>query len=419
METLWPDALAGQVLLLLALVCFALQMATYLGVFAPLAKAMRRADRWLPAASNEGRTVAAAPRAATAAPQTASGPSFPPIAIAEGDPRLISVVVCARNEAEQLQANLPRWLDQQGLDTLGLDYELVLVDDGSTDQTPEILQRTAAQNPRLRPLRLEPQAKKLPGKKGPLDLGLRAARGQWVLLTDADCRPASRHWIRHMAEAMQPDIDIVLGVGLHARHAGLLNAWVRFETFHTAVQYLSWTLRGMPYMGVGRNLAYRRSLWAATGGFAPHAHWPSGDDDLTINRMARPGRVAAVWGPDARTISSPPKDWKAWYRQRFRHFSTGGTYRPRHLLALGTYSVSHFGLMACIFLGLALGQISPWWSVLLLLRWVLQWALFGRLMPRLGARDLWHFSTILDVTALLAHGTFVRVVLAPRKTAWR
>jgi cellulose synthase/poly-beta-1,6-N-acetylglucosamine synthase-like glycosyltransferase len=403
---LWPDQLPAQVLLLLLLVAFAVQAWIYVRVFAPLAKAMRKAPYWIPP---EARASAESPRDAPV-PMPANPPaaltsaqpsaSFLPIELPVSDPGLISVVICARNEAENLRAHLPLWLDQQGLEPLGLDYELIVVDDGSEDASPQILAEAAQAHPRLRVLRLEPEAKSLPGKKGPLDLGLRAARGAWALLSDADCRPAS---------PARPS----------ACHGGLLNGWVRFETFHTALQYLSWALHGMPYMGVGRNLAYRRSLWAAQGGFAAHAHWPSGDDDLTVNRMAEPGRVAAVWDPEAWTFSQAPETWPEWYRQRFRHFSTGASYRARHRFWLGIYAMSHFGAFAFIFLGWATGWINPWWSMLLVLRWGIQMAVFKPLMKRLHCLDLWHFSTILDVAALVGYGTFVRVVLSPMKTAWR
>jgi biofilm PGA synthesis N-glycosyltransferase PgaC len=367
--------------------CAAFQFALWGGVFGRLYRRLPGGG-WRPPGTAEGQ-----------------GPS------AEGGPA-VSIVVCARNELGHLRRHLPLWLDQEGPD-----HELLLVDDASTDGSAEWL---AAQcHARLRVIRLEEGEKPLPGKKGALTVGIRAARAPWLLLTDADCRPASRCWLAGMADAMRPGVDLVLGVGATAGAPGPLNAWVRWETAHTAIQYLGWALAGLPYMGVGRNLAYRKAVWEGVGGFAAHGDWPSGDDDLFVASVARPGRVAAVWKGSAQTLTQAPPDPAAWRRQRRRHFSTGGRYPVRARLALGADAVSQFGLYAGLFAGLLTGHAIPWLLAILALRWALQALLLRRLMPAFGAAQLWHFSTIFDLGTVLRNGTFVRTMLAPRRAPWR
>ena len=164
----------------------------------------------------------------------------------------LSLIICARNEAENLAARLPAILTQAYPD-----FELILVDHASTDDTLQLLNRLALEHPHLRIIHCEDPS---PGKKAPLSLGIHAARHEWIVLTDADCQVASPHWLRHIADQTDPAADLILGYGPLEEQSGFLNAFARFETVLTAIQYFSYALLGQPYMGVGRNLAYRRSF---------------------------------------------------------------------------------------------------------------------------------------------------------------
>src|SRR5690606_33778770 len=122
------------------------------------------------------------------------------------------------------------------------------------------------------------------GKKYGLTLGIKAASHEWILLTDADCRPNSRRWIRSMSRYFDEDTQFVLGFSPYRATAGLLNLFIRFETMLTAIQYFSFGWLGNPYMGVGRNLAYRKSKFLEEKGFNNFLHVTGGDDDLFVNQ---------------------------------------------------------------------------------------------------------------------------------------
>ena len=194
----------------------------------------------------------------------------------------VSVIICARDEDENLARNLPGVLVQSYPST----YEVVAINDNSLDDSKYILQELKKTFKSLHVVELTQEAVHISGKKYPLSIGIREAKHEVLLLTDADCVPASEHWITKMQDGYDDNIEIVLGYGAYHKKKGLLNKLIRFETFHTALQYLSYALAGMPYMGVGRNLSYKKSLFFKNKGFSSINNIPSGDDDLFINKAA-------------------------------------------------------------------------------------------------------------------------------------
>jgi cellulose synthase/poly-beta-1,6-N-acetylglucosamine synthase-like glycosyltransferase len=180
----------------------------------------------------------------------------------------VSVVICARDEAANLAKNLPGVLFQQYPST----HEVLVVNHNSQDDTRYLLEEFKKTFKGLEIVNLEHEAKGIPGKKYPLSMGIREANYEILLLSDADCVPASEHWLYKMQDAYSPGIDVVLGYGAYQKKPGLLNKLIRFETFHTAMQYLSFALAGLPYMGVGRNLSYKRQLFLANKGFSSINH---------------------------------------------------------------------------------------------------------------------------------------------------
>lgn len=305
----------------------------------------------------------------------------------------VSVIICARDEDENLARNLPGMLVQQYPSS----FEIIAVNDNSLDDSKYILQELKKTFKTLNIVELTQEAKLIRGKKYPLSIGIREAKHEVLLLSDADCVPASEHWIQRMQEAYSANekIEIVLGYGAYHRKKGLLNKLIRFETFHTALQYLSYALAGTPYMGVGRNLSYKKSLFLRNKGFSSINHIPSGDDDLFVNKVATPENTAVVIDPDSITRSIPKTTWRDWMRQKKRHYTTAKYYKPKHKFLLGLYFGTQFlfypMLAACIIFfdwRLALGVY--------VLRLLLQGMIFGKAMKKMGEDDLrgwfWFFD---------------------------
>ena len=319
----------------------------------------------------------------------------------------VSVIICARDEDENLARNLPGVLVQQ----YSSSHELVVVNDNSLDDSKYILQELKKTFKSLHVVELTQEAKLISGKKYPLSIGIREAKYEVLLLTDADCVPASEHWIQKMQEAYTGGIEIVLGYGAYHRRRGLLNKLIRFETFHTALQYLSYALSGIPYMGVGRNLSYKKDLFLRNKGFASINHIPSGDDDLFINRVATNENTAVVIDPDAITRSIPKTTWSGWLKQKSRHYTTAKFYKPKHKILLGLYFATQFIYYPLL---ATTAILYDWRFALALfgLRLALQAFVLYKSMNKMGEKDLWPWFIFLDMWMF-----FYYIIFAP--ALWR
>ena len=225
----------------------------------------------------------------------------------------VSVIVCAKNEEKNLKQNLPLILQQDYPD-----FEVIVVDDNSTDETYYLLKVMQHDYPHLHVIRLNENVNFFRGKKFPLSIGIREARNEHLLLTDADCIPLTKNWVRTMAENFTKNKEIVLGYGKHKQQKGFLNSLIRFETLYTAMQYFSFALAGIAYMGVGRNMAYKKQTFTKQKGFSKHYNLMSGDDDLFVNSAATKNNVAIEINYDSFTISEPKQNWKSWWKQKRR-----------------------------------------------------------------------------------------------------
>ena len=264
----------------------------------------------------------------------------------------VSVIICAKNEYLNLEENLPFFLNQDYPH-----YEVLVINDGSDDESELLLHGMRANFKQLRFINLQKNINFFQGKKFPLSIGIKEARHEIVLLADADCRPASNHWISAMMEGFDPTAEIVLGCGLYQKKPGLLNLLIRYDTFFIALQYLSFALTGNAYMGVGRNLAYRRELFFRNKGFTSHYTIMSGDDDLFINQAATRHNVRVLPIPQGQTISLPKETLGKWFHQKRRHMTTGKHYKPKFKFILGLFGITQLTfyplfiiIMACCLL---------------------------------------------------------------------
>jgi hypothetical protein len=178
-------------------------------------------------------------------------------------------------------------------------------------------------------------------KKYALVKGIEAATHDTLLLTDADCYPVSNNWIRYMSAAYASGVEMVLGYSGYLKEPGLLNKLIRFETLVTAIQYLSRALAGKPYMGVGRNLSYKKSYFQQVGGLKQVMHLTGGDDDLFINRNATGKNTAVCFEKGSFICSFPKQSWNAYFKQKLRHLSAGKRYKVADKWILGIFSVTH------------------------------------------------------------------------------
>lgn len=276
----------------------------------------------------------------------------------------VSVIVCAHDEEENLRTLIPILLSQSHTN-----YEVIIVDDRSNDGTHDMLLKLTAENPKVRMVRVRELPQHMTGKKFAITMGIKAAKHDWVLLTDADCRPGP-NWVHGMSQHFANDKNIVLGFSPYEKHPGLLNTFIRFESLLTAIQYFGFAILGRPYMGVGRNLAYKRSLFLESKGFNDHLNIIGGDDDLFVNQHAKAATTSLAMGSGVVVYSVPKKTWKEFFDQKLRHLSVGKKYKPADRFLLGLFSITWilwpFTCLSLPFLGLQAAIVGG----MILLRWI-------------------------------------------------
>lgn len=326
----------------------------------------------------------------------------------------VSVIICARDEAANLAKNLPGSLVQEYRTT----HEVIVVNDNSFDDSKYLLEQLQREFKQLHVVELKQEAQLIPGKKFPLSIGIKTAKYEIVLLTDADCVPASESWIQKMQETYDDETEIVLGYGAYHKRKGLFNKLIRWETFHTALQYLTYALAGRPYMGVGRNLSYKKKIFFRHKGFSAHNHVSSGDDDLFINTAATKINTKINIDADAFTLSEPVTGWGQWVKQKKRHYSTGKYYKAFHKYLLGMYSLSHFLFYPL----LAISVIFFSWKlsvVVFTVRFLVQAFVLYPAMKKLNEKDLYPLFLFFDIWMFFYYLIFAHTLIKQPKPGWK
>jgi len=307
----------------------------------------------------------------------------------------VSVVICARNEAENLDRYLPYVLSQKYPT-----YEVIVVNDCSTDQTDEVLGKYLKKYKHLRTTNINEDKKFAHGKKLAVTVGIKAAKYEILVFTDADCQPESDQWLTRIQQNFTKNKSIVLGYGGYFRRRNLLNHYIRYDTLIIAWQYFSYALAGNPYMGVGRNLAYRKSLFFENKGFASHYHLLSGDDDLFVNETANKSNTAIEFSCESHTRSESKKPLREWIKQKRRHLTTNKHYKSRHKFMLGIEPLSRF-IYYGSFIYLISIRIYPIYILSAFgFRFLLQLVFTKKVMKLLNEKNLLISSLFFDVFSL-------------------
>lgn len=304
----------------------------------------------------------------------------------------ISVIVCARNEEDNLFKNLPVILEQ--------DYpkfEVIVVNDMSVDESKHIIQAYQKQYKHLRIVELEKNKHRKFGKKMPLTIGIKGATYEHLVMIDADCYPAGNQWLRNVVSNYSEGTEIVIGYGPYETVSTFLNKLIRFDTTQIAINYLGFALAGRPYMAVGRNMSYTKKRFFEVDGFKNHYHIQSGDDDLFMRDAANKKNVAIEIAPESFVFSHPKRSWRDWVKQKQRHYTTAPRYRLINKLLLGIFPASMI-LMLVSFL-ILLFNFKWWWIPLglLVLRYIVYWLITRSLYKKLASRDLTAWFPVLEL----------------------
>lgn len=308
----------------------------------------------------------------------------------------ISVIVCAKNEADNVIQYIPLLAEQDYPD-----FEIILIDDASSDNTLEIFEEFEKQYSNVKLVKVQNNEAFWGNKKYALTLGIKASKKDYLLFTDADCYPATKDWITTMSSQFTMQKTIVLGYGAYEKIANsFLNKIIRFETMLSAIQYFSWAKMGHPYMGVGRNLAYKKEEFFNVNGFISHIQIRSGDDDLFINQVATNKNTTICCLPESFTYSKAKTSFKDWFNQKRRHISTSRFYKSFDKLQLTLFYISQ---LLFLLLAIVLLIFQYQWILVLSIigfRYLFTWITLGIASRKLKEKDIIYWFPIIEIVLI-------------------
>ena len=263
---------------------------------------------------------------------------------------LVSVVIAARDEVENIQACLERFWSQ---DYPADRYEVIVVDDGSTDGTAALVREMDREGLKL--LSVQEAYGGSGSKKAALSLGIQESRGEVILTTDADCLVAEG-WVRGMVEYLDESTGMVVGfsqVGAPGQAQGRRMGYQAVDFLCLMGCILGSVGRGHPLAASGQNLAYRKAVFQQVGGYSRVAHRASGDDVLLLQmvRHSTDWKIAFATSPHTHAIHPPAPTWRSLLQQRSRWASNA----PYQLL----FDPLFFGYMLVTFALDLLLVLSP------------------------------------------------------------
>jgi len=302
----------------------------------------------------------------------------------------ISVIIAARNESHNLQENLRFILEQDYSN-----FEVIVVNNNSSDDSYQVLSALKKGYNHLEIIEFNNPEHVRQGKKLPLTLGIKAAKNEHFLLTDADCKPKSNQWIKKMARGFK-EKEIILGYGPYSKNSGLLNFIIRFDTAWIGMNYFSFALNDLAYMGVGRNLAYTKSAYQAVDGYKSHHMLASGDDDLFIQEASKKSLLGIEIHADTHCFSPSKNTWSEWVHQKSRHFTTTPKYSFIKKLLLATYPIT---LVAAwfSFVSLMILSNSVFICFIMILFYAIKWWIQGKCLIKLNERKFALFFPFWDL----------------------
>ena len=325
----------------------------------------------------------------------------------------ISILICAHNEEDNIRECVEHILNQQYHD-----FEVIVVNDRSTDNT--LRQLKTFKDQKLKTVCIDEVGTDKSPKKNAITKGFEIAKGEFVLLTDADCKPYSANWISKMVECIEENTDIVLGYSPYSKRSGWLNRLIQFDTFFTAIQYLSFANKGNAYMGVGRNLLIRKDAFVKVNGFKGFENILAGDDDIIVQKIAIKNNIEICLDKDSFVNSKPEFKWLSWFEQKRRHLSVGVNYKSENKWEVGLFQQSFVLMYISFFMLLSIQNLSIELKIigiiLLLIRSLL---INSRLAKVLKIKTSFYILPILEILYFFTFLLIGSSVLIKNKRTWR
>ena len=304
----------------------------------------------------------------------------------------ISIIIAARNESQALGENLQTILEQDYKN-----FEVIVVNNNSMDDSAHVLDQFKTKFKNLKTVTLDNHKHIRQGKKLPLTLGIKAAKNEHLVFTDADCKPVSNQWLKKITLGFHNDREIILGYGPYTKTNQWLNTIIRFDTAWIGINYFSFALNKTPYMGVGRNLAYTKSAYHAVSGFKSHYALASGDDDLFIQEASQKSSLGIQIDPESYCLSNSKNSWSKWLNQKSRHYTTSSKYGFIKKLLLAIYPITLITAWISFVSLITIGNSAPLYICSMGMFYLIKWWIQGRCLIKLNERKFALFFPIWDL----------------------
>lgn len=263
----------------------------------------------------------------------------------------LSVIIVTKDSGKALKENLPLILEQDYPQ-----FEVIVINDKSAGEDENILKLLGNNYHHLYYSFIPETARYISRKKLGIAMGIKASRYEWIVVTEPQCKPMSNQWLKSLAAHFSPETDIVLGYSNYIQNKEKFARHIRLDSMFQAMRYLGRAASGHPYMGIGRNLAYRKSLYLSHKGFTTQLNLQRGDDDLFINAVTHAQNTKVALSPESFIRIPVPSYKRVWFEDKVNALVTGHYYRgnARILNSIETWTCALFhlltltGLIYCI-----------------------------------------------------------------------
>jgi cellulose synthase/poly-beta-1,6-N-acetylglucosamine synthase-like glycosyltransferase len=321
----------------------------------------------------------------------------------------VSIIVYANNESFNLKENLPLLLHQDYPA-----YEIIVINDGSTDESDEVLKLLENDHPHLYHTFIPQESKYLSRRKLSLTIGIKAAHYDTLFFIEANCRPLTNTWLSTMVRNYTEKTRIVLGFCAYRTYKGLFHKLVAYDNLLAGTQYLSAALINRPYSGNGRNLSYRKSLFYEHKGFKHSLNLHAGDDDLFINEAATAENTRVEYAPGSITEMTPVDCFAAWHEMKVSRAATQSHFKGKRQLFYHIEKVSGglFLLAVVASLVVGLSGFNPLTAGLALLLYVLLYIVKALVLEKLALmlqqRPFTAWLPLLEIAGLFT-GIYIHI----------